>query len=436
MKPELEERTDPPAFAALATLARQNARPATPEQLRRGWSSVSARFAAREMRRRILVRVSVAGATVCALALLVLGILSFARTQGRPPAADAMAYRIEGGSVGDGGYLRESGTKGLKLVFAEGSEFVLMPGARGRLRAVDSRGARIAIEHGAASFQVTPRSEAKWLVDVGPFLVTVMGTVFAVSWDAATERFELRLHHGQVSVTGPIAGGAIPVRAGQRLVVNLPKEEIIISEQLPEEAWPGSPAAGTAIPSADLPMEDDRLARGIAGQGTSSSSVPVVGKTGAKRAWAEAAALGEWDQILADVDRIGAKRALGEVSGEELFILADAARYRGRSGLAREALLAERTRFPGSARALDATFLLGRLAELNQGGARRAIDWYEEYLSRAPTGTYASEALGRKMIAMRRLEGAARAKPVAEEYLFRFPSGTYAGAARALLQAP
>ena len=31
-----------------------------------------------------------------------------------------------------------------------------MPGTRSRLRAVDASGARIAIEHGTASFQVTP----------------------------------------------------------------------------------------------------------------------------------------------------------------------------------------------------------------------------------------------------------------------------------------
>jgi TolA-binding protein len=270
---------------------------------------------------------------------------------------------------------------------------------------------------------------------VGPFLVTVKGTVFTVSWDAATERFELRLQHGQVSVTGPIAGGEIPVRAGQRLVVNLPREEITITEQKPEEVWPGLPTAATALPSADA-STDAQPSNGSAGQGALESSLPVVGRTSGKRAWTDAAASGDWDRILADVDRTGAKRSLAEASSEELFVLADAARYRGRTALAREALQAERTRFPGSTRALDAVFLLGRLEESSQGGTRRAIAWYEEYLTRAPLGTYASEALGRRMIAMSRLEGAARAKPVAEEYLLRFPRGTYAGAARALLQAP
>jgi hypothetical protein len=432
MKPDLEEPTDLSAVSRLTKLVHRNARPATPEQLRRGWSAVSARFATREVRRRGLVRLSMVGASICGLVLLVFGIVSFSRRHIGAIAPDAIAYQILDGSIVEGGYLRESGNKGVKLIFAEGSEFVLMPGTRGRLRDVDSKGARIAIEQGAASFQVTPRSEAKWLVEVGPFLVAVKGTVFTVSWDAPTERFELRLQHGQVSVTGPIASGPIPVRAGQRLVINLPKEEIIINEQTLQEAWPGSLPSATGVPTTDIPM-DDRPPRGIASQGALSSPLP---RTGGRRTWSEAAASGDWDRILADVDHIGVKVSLAEASSEELFFLADAARYRGRTGLAREALLAERTRFPGSNRALDAVFLLGRLEELDHGGTRRAIAWYEEYLTRAPTGTYASEALGRKMIATSKLEGAARAKPIAEAYLFRFPSGTYAGAARALLQAP
>jgi hypothetical protein len=367
--------------------------------------------------------------------LVVVGIVSWSHTRVRPTAPPALAYQIQGGSIVDGGYLRESGNGGLRLSFAEGTEFVLMPGSRGRLRAVDSAGARIAIEQGTASFQVTPRNDAKWFVDVGPFLVTVKGTVFTVSWDAARERFELRLQHGQVSVTGPVTSGAIPLRAGQRLVINLPKEEILITEQKPEEVWPGSPPAVAAIFPADSSMAD-RSATGVSGPGAFGPAPLVGGKGAPRRGWAEALASGDWDLILADVDRVGVKRTLAEASSEDLFVLADAARYRRRDVLARDALLAERRRFPSSARALDAVFLLGRLEESNEGGTNKAIALYEEYLARAPAGTYASEALGRRMIATSKLEGAAQAQSAAEAYLRRFPGGTYAGAARALLHAP
>jgi TolA-binding protein len=180
---------------------------------------------------------------------------------------------------------------------------------------------------------------------------------------------------------------------------------------------------------------EDRPATGLAGQGDSGGAPAIAGKSIGRRTWAEALASGDWGRILADVDRMGVKRMLAEASSEDLFVLADAARYRRRAGLAREALLAERKRFPESVRALDAAFLLGRLEESNERGTNKAIAWYEEYLARAPTGTYASEALGRRMIATSRLQGTAQAQPIAEEYLRRFPSGTYAGAARALLHA-
>jgi TolA-binding protein len=221
------------------------------------------------------------------------------------------------------------------------------------------------------------------------------------------------------------------LRAGQRLAVNLPKKEILITE-LEEDAWPVAPAA--APPTA----ADTGAARRPAASapGTPSPASAVAARSSGRRTWAEALAAGDWDQILDEVDRAGVKRTLAEASSEELFVLADAARYRRRVGLARAALLAERRRFPDSARALDAVFLLGRMDESNERPTRKAVAWYEEYLTRAPTGTYASEALGRKMIATSKLTGAPAARPIAEEYLRRFPGGTYAGAARALLRAP
>jgi TolA-binding protein len=103
--------------------------------------------------------------------------------------------------------------------------------------------------------------------------------------------------------------------------------------------------------------------------------------------------------------------------------------------VARRALAAQRKRFPASARANDAAFLLGRLEETAQH-PELALGWYDRCLTELPRGTYTSEALGRKMTVVQRLYGAARARPVAEEYLRRFGDGTYAAAARALTRAP
>ena len=420
------------ALAALTELARGTVRPPTTAELDSGLDALRSRGKVpRQSSQRASLRSgsawSLVGTLAVASAVVAVSVVRSGRAPWPAAAPAALTYQIEGGSLVEGGYLRESGRGGIKLSFVEGTEFVLAPGTRSRLRAVDASGARIAIEHGTASFQVTPAPAAnrRWQVDVGPFLVTVKGTVFTVSWDAATEKFELKLQHGRVTVSGPVTGGEIALRAGQRLLIDLPQGETVISEPKPEEALEVS--AGPAAPPA-------------AGQTCRRRASPrrprrQASSTGERR-WAAALAAGQLDRILAEAERAGVKATLDRASGEDLLALADAARYRRRMELAREALLAARRRFPDSPRSLDAAFRLGRVEEASDRGLAPAIEWYDEYLTRAPTGTYASEALGRKMTLMSKLGGTSRARPIAEEYLRRFPAGTYAGPARAFVRAP
>jgi hypothetical protein len=151
--------------------------------------------------------------------------------------------------------------------------------------------------------------------------------------------------------------------------------------------------------------------------------------------WVNELAAGNFAVILQQAEQRGLDAALAEVSSAELAALADAARYSRRDDVARRALLAQRRRFPRSARANDAAFLLGRLEEATQQ-PEAALTWYSRYLDESPHGTYVSEALGRKMTLVQRVHGPARAIPIAEEYLRRFGSGTYAAAARELIRAP
>ena len=152
------------------------------------------------------------------------------------------------------------------------------------------------------------------------------------------------------------------------------------------------------------------------------------------KSWSEYLAHGDWDRILAEAEAKGVDATLQTASSDELFALADAARYRRQSDLARAALLAERRRFAGSARSLDVAFLLGRVEESRDRA--RAISWYDEYLGRAPTGTYAAEAWGRKLVLTNELKGRSFARPIAEDYQRRFPKGSYAGVARAVCGEP
>lgn len=433
MKTTSDEPRDDRALAALSELARGGVERPTTAELDEGLDALLARIAANRARRRGLARWSLVGATAALCALVGWQLTEESRTRLPAPAPPALAYKIEGGSILDGGYLRESGHDGIKLSFNEGSKLVLMPGARGRLRAIDTEGASVAIEQGTASFQVTQRPDRRWLVEAGPFLVTVKGTVFSITWDPSSERFELDLRRGRVVVSGPVSGGDIVLRAGQRLVVNLPRAETLITEEnlaevtREEVGAPVSPAANPPVVRPSLMREK---------RGGPSSTAATGSKRDGDRRWADELASGRWDRILKEVERVGLQATLDQASSEDLYALAHAARYRRRTDVARAALLAERRRFPGTPRALDALFLLGRVEESYERGLTRAITWYDEYLTSAPKGAYAAEALGRKMTLTNELGGSAAARPIAEEYLRRFPKGSYAGSARALSRVP
>jgi len=431
MEREIEQGIPPATIEQVADFVCSAIAPMTAAQSESGLGIVRTRLAAHQRQRVRLFRLSVAGmgaaAVACALWLVV------PRARVAVPQPKNLAYHVEGGEIVDGGYLRSYGSAGVKLRFAEGSELDFLAGSRGRLRSVDANGARFAVERGTASVTVAHRPGARWLVDAGPFLIEVKGTKFTVAWDATGEQLDLRMEQGLVSVTGPLSEGAITVGAGQRLAINLPRREVVLrdgdSAATSHPAAAVSPEPEVGLTKAVVDGEPGNTARGSAGPRTR-------GTVARPRGWAAALVAGDADSILRDVEQRGLLRSLAEASSEDLSALADAARYRRRDSIAKQALLAQRSRFSGSARARDAAFLLGRLEEVRAGSPRKALDWYERYLEEAPLGAYASESLGRQMIVTQELMGVAAARRVASDYLRRFPTGTYAGAARALRQEP
>jgi len=236
-----DDPTDAPELVALTELGRDAVKPHTAAELHRGLDAVRARLTAGHAHRRAMRRGALLVTTVAVCSLVAVTVTSMIdhRLAPEPPVA---VSRIEGGSLREGGYLSQSGAAGVKVLFSEGTTFELMPGTRGRLRSVASDGAHLAVEHGTASFGVTQSRAHRWLVEAGPFLVTVKGTVFTVSWDPSSERFELRLRHGRVVVSGPVVNGSIALQAGQRLVVNLPRAETVITEDQAAGDAPGAHA--------------------------------------------------------------------------------------------------------------------------------------------------------------------------------------------------
>jgi len=428
-----------PSAAELARLARKTLGHMSEGQHARGLEAVRGHAHRRrsERQRRLM---AIGGATAAmAIAAVALAPRVLQRMDAGPPA---LALQVESGAIDAAGAIvpRPGDATGRPaLRFEDGTVIKLGNETRGRLGKVDGHGAEVAIENGSAHVSVVHKPKARWLINAGPYVITVHGTVFSASWDESQQRLDVKMERGLVSVSGPVTNGPISVRAGQALTVklkrsqvllrDLDRDDVVASLDADDEADLDAAHADSAAPSVEPPAPAAPAVR------TRVASLQTKGTRQARlKSWTAALSAGDFDTILEDAERdIG--HTLATRGTEDLAALADAARYRRHDDVARRALLAQRRRFAGSPRAADAAFFLGRLDENGGRGHGPALAWYERYLDEAPRGSYVAEALGRKMIAVEEIHGAAAARNVAEQYIRRFPRGSYAGAARALLGA-
>ena len=418
MKPTMHDDPREEVLAQLGTLARQAwsdvPRPGAGTAGKRQLRAALDREGAQRGRRRVAFTLLLAAAVAATLVLFIVG-----------RAPDRLAYTVDSPSPSAGGYLQGTDRAAAVAHFTDGTEVRVEKSARARIVDVESHGARVALEQGRARLRVVHRSDARWSVDAGPFSIAVTGTEFDVDWSASEGVLVVEMRSGGVTVRGPLAPDGIGVRAGQRLVASLPESRLHI-EPLAEPMPAGAQAPRESVRPDEHPVAPEHV-----------EARPAVERPAAtpQTSWSKRVAGGDFRGVLADAKNRGLGETLAQAPLSDLVALGDAARYTGNLDLARDALGAQRKRYPTSTDAKAAAFFLGRMAE-DKGATGEAINWYERYLSEAPRGAFAAEALGREMLATRKARGAGAAAVLAGRYLERFPRGPYAESARELVATP
>jgi ferric-dicitrate binding protein FerR (iron transport regulator) len=423
-------------LAPLTELARRSLPPARPTpdlRQRDSWARVSARLRRPGLR---FVRVALGLGGLAAAGALALALLAPWRG-GAAGLSPALTFAVEASAStpstsgarstpAAGEEIRAPGDAEASIRFSDGTDVTLDRASRGRVASLGAEGAHVKLEQGRARVKVVHRPGAAWRFDAGPCVIQVTGTSFDVSWSEEAQAVEVLLYSGSVTVRGPPAPEGITLRDGQRLRMDL-RQNVAHVDRLDAA---GAPAAA---PSLDAPAATARAPRNEPASRTQRERGAPSREEPRGPGWPALVAAGEFGAVLAEAGRIGIDDAIARASAADAMALADAARFSGQSALARRALLAVRSRFPDSASADKAAFLLGRMAEDMEGDLGRALEWYGLYLANAPTGLHAADALGRKMTATLRLFGPATARPLATDYLRRFPFGAYAHAARAIM---
>lgn len=365
-----------------------------------------------------------------------------------------LTYAVEGAAARTDGYIPRVAEAVARVRFSDGTEVGLEHGSRAWVVGTGADGAQIRLEDGRAHFSVVHRPHARWSVEAGPFVVSVTGTKFDVEWSGKDDLLRVQLRSGVVTVGGPQTRGGVTLLPGQVLEAR-PDEGILRVEPAPADA-PRPAAIGAASnmvspraapfaispPAAAPPITSPPPAIPV-GRGTAPT--PARAKTIALVAeppgggdfggnWRRQIASGAFQGILREADARGMESCLSSLPSDRLAVLGDAARYAGRTDLARRVLKAQRARFAGTSAAAEATFLLGRLAEDAHEPGIAALPWYDLYLAQAPAGAYAAEALGREMLILGERENDRRAREVARKYLETYPNGAYVAQARDILE--
>ncbi len=291
------------------------------------------------------------------------------------------------------------------VAFSGGATLLMQKGSRFKVAQLTPSGAHVSVEHGQVSVSVPHREDTRWTLEVGPFIVKVVGTRFDTGWDVERQTFSLSMHDGAVVVLGP-DGQQTQYVAGQAVTRSLKVAVVAVP------------------PPAQSPPETPEL---------EAPSEPEQPNPRAKiAAWKTLAKRGRYVDALAAAQRVGWKKLCATVPAVDLALLGDVARLSGDAALAREAYQQARARFPRSRTADAATFFLGRLA-FNADDGVEAARWFERYHAEFPAGAFGAEALGRRIELAKRSGEVQRARQLATQYLAQFPTGPHSRLAKAVL---
>jgi transmembrane sensor len=287
------------------------------------------------------------------------------------------------------------------LRLADGSHADML-GSQSELEATHNSPDRIELHliAGRAHFDVVPNPRRSFVVEVPPYRVQVIGTIFDVE---RTERdIAVSVKRGKVRVFGP--QGEVDLRVGESQRFEL-RAAAVAAEPVARPAAP-QPAAAEEAAAGDEPAEAQRPAARPRGAAVRSS-------------WRSLSQSGQYEAAFESLSQNGAV----EDEPAALMDAADAARLSGHAETAVRYLTRVARSHRKSKVAPLAAFTLGRVYLEELGQPDRAAESFALAQELAPSGSMAQDALAREVEALSKAGNAQQAFVRAQKYLSRYPNG-------------
>ncbi|HYQ03935.1 MAG TPA: FecR domain-containing protein [Polyangiaceae bacterium] len=349
---------------------------------------------------------------------LAFGVFALGIAVGAPAWQAWTMLRYEAHGLAAEGNNLNAGETPADLAFSDGSRITASPHTTLSVDLLGKRAALARLIDGRLHVAVHHEPDTNYRFLAGPYEVQVVGTEFDLEWHARADGLTLVMQSGEVRVLGD--GNPRQVRGGETLRLPVTRDA---APEPARAALPTQPASPSAVAALAPASQNGNRAAKPSG---------AIAHTLEAADWNALLNAGQFSAIMRDADARG-EHLLDTASASDLKVLALAARYTGRRGLSMRAWQSLRTRYPADAQNQGAAFFLGRGYE-EQGETGEAMRWLARYLAESPSGAYASEALGRRLLLLSKSGQKNEATSTARTYLDRYPRGAYAKSAQLILQ--
>jgi transmembrane sensor len=260
---------------------------------------------------------------------------------------------------------------------------------------------------GRAHFDVVPNPRRSFVIEVPPYRVQVIGTIFDVE---RTERdVAVTVTRGKVRVVGP--HGSIDLQVGESRRFELHAPPAVPQPSAAEPAAMPPPAAVLQPPTDDAADSGEP----VNAQRPAARTRAGAGRSG----WRSLSQSGQYEAAFESLSRSGTV----EDEPAALMDAADAARLSGHAETAVRYLTRVARSHRKSKVAPLAAFTLGRVYLEELGQPDRAAEAFALAQELAPAGSMAQDALAREVEALSKAGNAQQAFVRAQKYLSRYPNG-------------
>ena len=192
----------------IAEATRKGLSRVSPVEIETGWQKLERALSEGKYPRVPIVRPHVTpwylrGIVFVSMILGVGIVADWARYQREMAPLEPLQFVLQGTSLGAEQSIEAPADAPAELVFSDGSQVILAPGARISVLAMDSHGARVALASGDLEVKVKHRDGSSWRFEAGTFAVGVRGTAFHLGFEALRGRLTLQMREGVVEVSGP-----------------------------------------------------------------------------------------------------------------------------------------------------------------------------------------------------------------------------------------